>query len=293
MLKQGVLFSLAQIIDFAQFSSHVTGCSCHFLQQVVGIHNGPFAGFHLAFRKFNHSIAEVMVFFGTIHAELLQNGKEDLEMVLLFVSYRVDLAFQAREIAVPEDGGSDVLRHVDSGSVLAQEQFFVQTLVAEVDPNAAVVLFEKHTSLQTSSHLVFSEQVGVRFIVEFIKIDAHLGVRFTKAVVDPVVHGAPQFDHFGLALFPAVEHGLRFEQDWRLLFGLIFDHASGYELRYLFFESAVEGHVVFPHQLIALQPGRVGGFSVAEFLPGDHGFADVDAAVVDDLDLDDLVSCCF
>ena len=195
-----------------------------------------------------------MVFFGTIHAELLQNGKEDLEMVLLFVSYRVDLAFQAGEIAVPEDGGTDVLRHVDSGSVLAQEQFFVQTLVAEVDPNAAVVLFEKHTSLQTSSHLVFSEQVGIRFIVEFVKIDAHFGVRFTKAIVYPVVHGSPQFDHFGLALFPAVEHGLRFEQDWRLLFGLIFGHASGHELRYLFFESAVEGHVVFPHQLIALQP---------------------------------------
>ena len=62
---------------------------------------------------------------------------------------------------------------------------------------------------------------------------------------------------------------------------------------HLRFECLVEGHVVPAHKFVALFTSRRWGFAIAESLPCHHRLADVDATVVDDLDLHHIVAGSF
>ena len=58
-----------------------------------------------------------------------------------------------------------------------------------------------------------------------------------------------------------------------------------------FLKALVKGHVILPDQLVALHARCFWRFTLPEFAPSHHGFTDVNAAVVDDLDLGHGVAC--
>ena len=76
--------------------------------------------------------------------------------------------------------------------------------------------------------------------------------------------------------------------------GCFFVHALGDELRlefgHLLAICLVEGYVIVADEVVALLAARGGRFTVAKLLPGQHGLADMDAAVVDDVGLDHAVA---
>ena len=279
-----------QALQLAGLSGDVAGDGEHLLHEVVGIHDGALAGLHLAFRQFDHAIAEVVAAFRLLETQLGEDQEQHLEVVFLFVAHRIDLTVQVVEVLEAQKGRPDVLGHVDGRAILAQEQFLIEPIACQVHPDRSVLALVEHATCHPFQHPVLADEVGVAFVVELVELDAHGGIGDIETTIDPSVHGLPQVDRVSVALFPQTQCILRLEQDGRLFFGVLLRHAAVHELLDLCFEGLVEGHVILAHQFVSLQSARFRGFASAKFAPGDHGFADVDAAVIDDLHLGHAVS---
>ena len=82
------------------------------LDKVVGIHNLPFPGLHLAFRQVNHTVGKVVKILGPAEAQLLEHIEKHLEMVLLLRAHHIEESVE-RPVLVPRYGGADILGNVD------------------------------------------------------------------------------------------------------------------------------------------------------------------------------------
>ena len=111
-------------------------------------------------------------------------------MVVLFVSYGISQGVNVK-ITKTFDGRSKILGDVYGRSVRTQDNFFIESLVGQVNPYRSVVFFVKNALLQAVVHHVFSEQVGIAFKIIFVKIDPQGFVGRVKTVVNPLVHFFP------------------------------------------------------------------------------------------------------
>ncbi|MDT4854841.1 hypothetical protein FQZ97_891630 [compost metagenome] len=93
-------------------------------------------------------------------AQLFQDGKEHLKMIVLLIAYHPD-RLVGPEIFKFQVGGAQVLCNVDRGTVTTQHQLMIQPLISEIYPDAVVFLFIKYALLQAFFHDVLSQQVGV------------------------------------------------------------------------------------------------------------------------------------
>ena len=278
------------VVQLAQFARHLHGGRYHIFNQVVGIHDRSFARLHFSFGQFHHAVGEVEdVVAPCLVAELFQYEFEDLEVVILLVAHHVDEFVEAvvLETAV---GRAEVLRHVDRGAVAAQQQLFVQPVGGEVYPHRVVGTAVEDPFAESLFHQLLAQQVGLRFVIGLVEVDAQRGVGFVEAVVHPAVHGLPQGIGFRLFRLPAAQHLLRLAHDGSIALRLFLALALCDELSDLLLVVAVEFHVVFSYQMVALHAARGGRFPTAELLPCQHAFADVDAAVVHEVGLDDPVA---
>ena len=283
------LLLVAEAVQLAQLLPGLAGLLHHLVHQVVGVHHGALSALHLPAGQVHHAVAQVEELLGPGVPELLQDQEQHLEVVVLLVAHGVHHAGEVRELPEALDGRADVLRHVHRRAVAPQQQLLVQPVAGEVAPHAAIVLAEEDALLQALQHLVPAQLVGVALVVQPVEVDPHAGVGGVEALVHPAVHGLPEIHHLRVAGLPLAEHLLGGQQDRGLLLGLLLGHATGHQLLHLGLEGLVEGHVVLPDQLVALQPAAFRRFAVAEALPGEHALADVDAPVVDHLHLHHLV----
>ncbi len=204
-------------------------------------------------------------------------------MVILLVANDINQALGA-EVVVAQLGRAEVLGHVDTGAVAAQQHLLVEAVAGEVATDGAIGTPVQHTHIQTLLHQLFAEQVGVRFIVHLVEADTEAAVGFVETGIHPSVHLLPQGTHFLVALFPAFQHLLRLHHQGGLLLGLLLLYPTLHQLLDFCLVVLVELHVVFAHQVVALHAGAFGRLAVAEALPGQHALADVDAAVVHEVD---------
>ena len=130
---------------------------------------------------------------------------------------------------------------------------------------------------------MFADQIGLRFVIYFVEIDTESFVRFVETGIHPLVHGAPQVSDFLVAGLPAAQHILCFEHQRCLFFGIVFGQAFAHQLFDLFAILLVETHIVVAHEVVAFFAARLRCFAVAKEFPRQHRFADVYAAVVDDV----------
>ena len=124
---------------------------------------------------------------------------------------------------------------------------------------------------------------------------AHAAVRLVEPVDDPFVHGGPQGADFGIARLPLAEHFLRLPAEFgfeeEIVGGLVGELGMrGLQLFDLVGQHLVELDVVIADVVVALDPGLFRRDAVSGQLVGEHGFADVDAAVVDEVDRHHVVS---
>ena len=128
------------------------------------------------------------------------------------------------------------------------------------------------------------------FIIHLVEADAKALVGLVEAFEDPAVHHLPKGPHLAVALLPFDEHLVGLLHARSGLLGFVLAQALLHELSGLLLEQVAEGHVAVSHQVVPLlaRGGRSG--SVEELLPGQHGLADMDAAVVDQGGLDHLVA---
>ena len=275
------------VVVLAVVAAHLLGGQLHFGDEVIGINHRALARFHLAVGEFDHAIGKVIDLVGPVESQLGEDELEHFEVIVLLVTHHID-ELVGVELIVAQERGAEVLGHIDGGAVAAEQQFLVEAVGGEVAPHGAVLFAEKDTHVETFLHQLFAQQVGVGLIVYLVKAYTHFAVGLVEAGIDPVVHLGPEVADFLVALFPTFEHLLCFEHERGLLLGLFLLHALRHELAYLLFIVFVELDVVFAHKVVAFHAAAFGCFAVAVAQPSKHGFADVDAAVVDEVHLLDI-----
>ena len=233
-------------------------------------------------------------------SQAVEQYGQHFKVIVLLVSYDV-YHFLNGEVLVSQFGGAYVLCHIHRCAVGTYEQFFVEPFVAQVGPNTAVVLAEENAFVKPVLHKGFAYEIGIALIIYLVEAHAHRAIGFVKAGVHPFVHFPPQCAHFIVALFPFHEHFVCFAHERCVLFGLFAGfflvHALGGvffgKFLYLLAVVLVEQHVIVANQVVAFLARRLRCLSVAVFEPREHGLADMYAAVVHDVGLDNLFSAGF
>ena len=224
-----------------------------------------------------------------VEAEFAKNELEHLEVVVLFVADHVDNLIEV-VFVVALFGRAQILCHIDRGAVAAQQQLLIEAVGRQVAPDGAVGAPIEHTFRQTFIHERLAVLVGLGFVVDAIERDAEPAVGLVEAGINPAVHLLPERPHFWVALFPLDQHGLRLLKDRRILLRFFLRHAARHQFRHLSLEQVVELHIVVPHQVVAFLTGGLRRLAVSAAQPGQHRLADVDAAVVDQIHFQHLVS---
>ena len=222
-------------------------------------------------------------------AETVEQQREHLEMVVLFVAHHINHLVNGIVVEA-HLSRADVLRHIDAGAIAAQQQFLVQPRIGEVGPHRAIVLAEEETLVESLLHLRLSAQVGLALIVYLVKRHSHLLVSLVEAGIHPAVHLLPQGAHLGVVLLPLHQHLVSLLDEGCLLLGLLFVHAFGHELLHLLTVVLVEQHVVVANEVVALLATRLRRLAVTPLQPCQHRLADVYATVVDDVRLHHAVA---
>ena len=127
-----------------------------------------------------------------------------------------------------------------------------------------VGVFCKHLCCQPFLDDIFTEFIGVRLVIEGIKLKAEIMIGLGKAIIDPGVHGFPQIHRFLISGFPMLEHFL----------DLIFQVGIPVSL-------LRKAHIPFSDKVIPLFPCRLRGRSISPTLPGQHAFTYVNTTIID------------
>jgi len=174
----------------------------------------------------------------------------------------------------------------------------VQSFGSQVSPYGTILFFEEKAFFQSFHHLLFSFEVGVRFIIYLVEADTHLFIGFVESGVYPVVHHFPQSAYFRIAGFPLYQHFTGFLHQRRCCLGfrlsLIVTHSlrckSSHQFCQFRFIMFVERDIIIAYQMVAFLSGSFRSFAVSIFLPCQHGFTDMDTTVVYDISLYYLVA---
>ena len=280
---------LGHVVELTQLHRGLVSILHHQVHQVIGIDNRSLTALHLAIGKLHHTIAKVDKFFTPLETEAVKQDREYLEVVVLLVTHHINHLVDGIVLET-HLSRTDVLCHIDRGSVRAQQQLLVKSLVGEVCPHAIVVVTFEESFGKPLLHLGLTFQVGLALIIYLVKRHAHLLVCLVEASIHPAVHLLPKSPHFRVVLFPLHQHVVSLLDKRSLLLGLFFVHSLGHEFLYLLAVVLIEGYIVVTDEVVALLAAGFWCLTVAVFQPCKHGFADVDTTVVDNIRLHYLVS---
>ena len=295
-----MFFGFGHVTVLAGF---VHGAAClfdHAFDEIVGVDHRALTALHFAVGEFDHAVGEVHEALSPLETETIEQEREHLEVVVLLVADDID-HFVDGIVAETEFGGTDVLGHVDRSSVRTEEELLIESVLREIGPNGAVFAAIEEAFGESFLYLFLAFEVGFRLVVDLVERNAECLVGFVETGIDPLVHFTPERAHFFVALLPLAEHFTRFDHERRFVLGASFGffgrYAFGFETGFEFghFGAVVliERHIVVADKVVAFLTGGLGRVAVAVFLPGKHGFADVDTAVIDDIRLHDTAAVGF
>ena len=221
---------------------------------------------------------------GPVEAELAEDELEHLEMVVLLVSYDIDMLVKA-VLCKTLLCCSEVLGHVYRSSVATQKKLPVEAVCRKVTPYGAVLLGLEDACFKSLLHESLSEEIGLGFIVCPVEADSEVSVSLVEAFVNPAVHGLPEFHNLSIAVLPLEKHLLGCLEGRSVLLSLLLGHAGSDKLIDFLLVEVVEGYVVVTHKVVTLLAARCRSLAVTEDLPCIHGLADMDTTVVHEVDL--------
>ena len=225
--RDSVRLLLGTSVEFAQLGRHLAGRRDHAFDQIVGIDHRALARFHLALRKLHHAVGQVGDMVAPVGiAQLLEHQLQYLKMVILFVTHDVDHRVEALLLETGESG-AEVLGHVDRRAVAPQQQFLVEAVFGQVDPDRVVLLAEEDALSEPLFDERLAQQVGLRFVVYLVEVDPHRFVGLVETLVYPAVHRLPQLVDFRVFGFPLAQHLLGLLHDRGLFFRVVLAYAFG------------------------------------------------------------------
>ena len=232
-----------------------------------------------------------------LKTQFIEQDRKYLEVIILLITHNVNHLVN-RIISETKFGRTNILCHVDRGSVTTKKQFVIQSFGSQVRPYGTIFFLEEETLLEPFHHLLFSFEVSIGFIIYLVEADTHHLVSLIKSCIYPVVHHLPQSAYFRVTGFPLHQHltgflhQRRFRFGFRLRFFIV--HPLSCKLSHQFlhfgFIMLIERYIIVTHQMIALLARSLRCFTVSVFLPCQHGFTDMDTTVVYDISLYYLVA---
>ena len=143
-----------------------------------------------------------------IKAELAENELENLEMVVLLVSYDIDVLIKAI-LCETLLRCTEVLSHVYRCTVTTEKELAVETVCCKVTPDRSVLLSLEDACLKTLLYECLAEKICLRLIVCPVEADTEVAVCLVEALIYPAVHCLPKLNYLSITVFPFEEHLLR------------------------------------------------------------------------------------
>ena len=213
-------------------------------------------------------------------------------MVVLLVADHVDHLLRV-ELLVTQLCGAEILRHIDGRAVLAQQHLLVQALTGEIDAHGTILVFVERALVQTFLHQALAKQIGLGFVIRLVEVDAQTLVGLVEAGIDPAVHLRPQLADLLVTRFPLAQHLTSFQNQRGLVFCFVFRKSLFQDFFLLLLVMLIEDDIILSDEMIALHTGTFRGFPFAVLQPREHRLADVDTAVIDQVDLHHRVAARF
>ena len=140
-------------------------------------------------------------------AEFFKDFKQNLKMIILLISHRVDKSLYIIIRETPH-GSSQILRDIDRSPIPTKEKFFIQAFIGKVAPYRAIFFGEENAFVQTFFYQIFTQKVSLAFILNLVKIYSKAFISFRKSCINPSVHFFPKVSYFFIAIFPVQKHFL-------------------------------------------------------------------------------------
>ena len=147
-------------------------------------------------------------FLAPLEAQFVQQKTQNLKVIILLVAHDVDHLINVVVVEALRRR-ADVLRHIDTRSISAQEEFLIQAVGRKVDPYRTVVLAEEESLLQAFQHLGFAVQIGFALVINLVEAYAECAIRLIEAGIHPIIHLFPKAAHLRVVLLPFYEHFAR------------------------------------------------------------------------------------
>ncbi len=142
---------------------------------------------------------------GAFRIKQIQNGLQDFEMILLFITNYINGAVIVKLLRL-QVGEVDVLHNVNGSAVRTQQYFFIQADVGQIHNNRAVLFFLEQPPRQTIEDNFTAFFVNLAFVIFTIKRRPEKIKGFAEAFKSPAIHRAPQSNDLGIASLPLLQH---------------------------------------------------------------------------------------
>ena len=139
--------------------------------------------------------------------EFFKDFKQNLKMIILFISHRVDKSLYIIIHETPYCR-SQILRDIDRSAIPTKEKFLIQAFIGKVAPYRAIFFGEENAFVQTFFYQIFTQKVSLAFVLNLVKIYSKALISFRKSRINPSVHFFPKVSYFFIAIFPVQKHFL-------------------------------------------------------------------------------------
>ena len=103
-----------------------------------------------------------------LESKTIEQDRENLEVVVLLVTYYVDHLIDG-EILETHLGSTDVLSHINTGSIATKQELLVETLVGKVGPYRIILMALEESFSKTLLYLSLTLKVCLALVVDFIE----------------------------------------------------------------------------------------------------------------------------
>ena len=224
-------------------------------------------------------------FLAKWETKAVEEDAQHLEVVFLLVAHHIHHLVD-RVVLETKFGGTYVLGHIYGCAVGTEKEFLIEPVLCEVSPYTTILAAVEVAFGEAAFYFAFAYEIGVAFVVNLIEAHTHLLVGLIKACIHPFVHLLPQRTYLWVVLLPFHEHSLCLLDEWGLFLGCLLIYALCHKLFDLSLVLLVKTDIVVADEVVAFLATILRCLAIAEHLPCEHRFADMNTAIVHDIGLD-------
>jgi len=119
---------------------------------------------------------------------------------------------------------AEVLGNINRSAVFTQQNLFAYIKFGKIDNNIARIIFPQNTIFKPLKYYIPPFLIGVALIINFFKFATKAFIRLIESFIHPRIHCFPECNHVFIALFPFLQHFLRFVNQLWVISCFFFKH---------------------------------------------------------------------